>query len=62
MAGWRSQQPKKLKKIAFALTRHTLARVIGAHEERGWVQASEVQKHGYGFGCLMTMNNKKRER
>ncbi|KQL17658.1 hypothetical protein AN957_02870 [Cytobacillus solani] len=51
--GWKSQQPRQLKKIAYALTEWKLKSVVEAHEERGWVQASEFKKHGYGLGCLM---------
>lgn len=51
--GWRAQQPRQLKKIAYAMTETKLEVVIESHEDRGWVQASEVKKHGYGFGCLM---------
>lgn len=51
--GWRAQQPRQLKKIAYALTEGKLKSVIKAHEERGWVQASEVKNHGYGLGCLL---------
>lgn len=53
MAGWRATHPRQLKKIAYALTEDTLKKVITAHEDRGWVRASEVKEHGYGFGCLM---------
>lgn len=56
--GWKSQQHRQLKKIAFALTKDTLKVVIKAHENRGWSQASEIKKHGYGFGCLMVLIQK----
>ncbi|WP_156341112.1 hypothetical protein [Cytobacillus solani] len=35
------------------MTEWKLKSVVEAHEERGWVQASEFKKHGYGLGCLM---------
>jgi hypothetical protein len=37
-----------------------IERVIKSHEDRGWVRASEVKKHGNGLGCLMTMENRKK--
>lgn len=58
MYSWKNDRPRQLKKIAFALTRHTLARVIESHEDRGWSQASKVQRHGRGFGCLMVWGSK----
>lgn len=57
--GWKSKQPGDLKKVAFALTKPKLNKVIEAHEGRGWIQDSEVKRHGRGYGCLMTMKNKK---
>lgn len=55
---WKSHQPKQLKKIAYAMTEAKLQVVIDAHEDRGWVQASHVKKHGYGFGCLLVWGQK----
>jgi hypothetical protein len=51
--GWKSQQPRQLKKIAYALTEGKLRSLVKSHEERGWAQASEFKKHGYGLGCLL---------
>jgi hypothetical protein len=45
---------KQLKKVVYALTEHKLKKNIKAHEERGWVQASDLKEHGYGNGVLMT--------
>ncbi|MGD7021760.1 hypothetical protein ACQCVK_04155 [Rossellomorea vietnamensis] len=35
-----------------------LRKNIENHENRGWKVASEVKKHGYGLGCLMTYGRK----
>lgn len=40
------------------MTQYGLSQNIAAHENRGWVQASEVKEHGYGFGILMTFGEK----
>ncbi|MCM3242708.1 hypothetical protein M3598_08115 [Cytobacillus oceanisediminis] len=40
------------------MTKHGLSQNIKAHEGRGWVAASEVKEHGYGFGILMTFGEK----
>jgi len=53
MGSWKQDHPKQLRKIARAMTKTTLKRMIKEHESRGWMVASEVKKHGYGFGCLM---------
>ncbi|MGY6209713.1 hypothetical protein ACXEO8_07025 [Cytobacillus firmus] len=58
MAGWKNQRPRQLKKIAYALTEPALMNLVQSHEERGWVQASEVKEHGYGFGILLTFGEK----
>ncbi|USK46330.1 hypothetical protein [Cytobacillus oceanisediminis] len=49
---------KQLKKIVYAMTQHGLSQNIEAHEKRGWVTASEIKEHGYGFGILMTFGEK----
>ncbi len=49
---------RQLKKVVFAMTQYGLSQNIAAHENRGWVQASEVKEHGYGFGILMTFGEK----
>lgn len=49
---------RQLKKVVFAMTKHGLSQNIKAHEGRGWVAASEVKEHGYGFGILMTFGEK----
>jgi hypothetical protein len=54
-----SRTYKPLKKIVYGMTETTLARVIERHEDRGWVQTSEIKEHGYGLGCLMTFDKNK---
>jgi hypothetical protein len=44
---------KQLRKIVYALNEHKLNRIIQAHQDRGWVTASEVKDYGYGLGVLM---------
>ncbi|MGM0863396.1 MAG: hypothetical protein ACQEWF_01815 [Bacillota bacterium] len=49
-----NRQYKPLKKIVYGMTETTLAKVIESHQDRGWIQSSEIKEHGYGLGCLMT--------
>lgn len=44
----------QLKKVVYALTESNVKRLIEWHEIRGWRQASKIQPHGNGYGCLMT--------
>lgn len=48
--------PRQLRKIVYALNEYKLNKNIAAHENRGWVTASEVKEHGYGWGVLMVWN------
>jgi hypothetical protein len=57
MGSWKTDQPRKLKKIVFGLTDTSIKKVISDHESRGWVKASEIKEHGYGLGCLMVWSN-----
>jgi hypothetical protein len=54
-----SQQYKPLKKVVFGMTEATITKVIESHQDRGWVQSSEIKEHGYGLGCLMTFDKNK---
>ncbi|WP_456273607.1 hypothetical protein [Bacillus sp. AK031] len=56
------QKRRQLQKVDFAMSEVNLQKNIENHEDRGWTVASEVKKHGYGLGCLMTFGrNNKRE-
>jgi hypothetical protein len=58
MGSWKTDRPRQLRKVAYALTKSTLNKVIEDHENRGWTKASEVKPHGYGLGCLMIWNKR----
>lgn len=49
---------RELRKVVFAMSDVNLRKNIENHENRGWKVASEVKKHGYGLGCLMTYGRK----
>lgn len=56
MSGWKSQRPRELKKVVYAINDNNLKKVVADHEARGWMVASEVREYGYGWGCLMKWN------
>lgn len=60
--GWKSQQQRQLKKIAYAMTEGKLRSLVKSHEERGWAQASEFKKHGYGIACLLVWGEEREVR
>lgn len=53
MAGWKKSQQKTLRKVVFGMSESNLDKVVQQHLKRGWKQASDVKKHGYGVGMLM---------
>lgn len=53
MGSWKDVRPKQLKKIVYALDKTKLAKVVEAHESRGWKKASEPREYKRGLGCLM---------
>lgn len=61
MGSWKSNHPKILKKVVYALNENRLSQNIAAHEERGWIQASEIKEYQYGLGVLMEFPPKERE-
>jgi hypothetical protein len=58
MFSWRKPnfQPKK---IVYGMSISNVEKLIKQHESRGWEIASEIKKHGYGYGCLMKLPVKK---
>lgn len=50
---WKDVPRRQLEKVVYALTEDRLKPLIVHHENRGWVQVSEIKPYNRGVGCLM---------
>lgn len=50
----------EVRKIITGMSMNSIMKNIKRHEQRGWRILGEIKRHGYGYGCMMTMGRMKR--